>query len=226
MKHLGTQTLATDRLTLRRFTIEDVEPMYYNWASDEAVTKYLTWPAHTDTNVTEEVLKSWIDQYDNKDFYQWAIELNDLEQPIGSIGAVKVDDNIDAVEIGYCIGKEFWNQGYTTEALEEVIRFFTGEVGATRVSARHDVANPLSGKVMEKAGMKYEGTCLKADRNNTGIVDISIYAKVIRAAVLEEEPQQEEEGKNTVTNGQVEDGSWRNVITDETIEYVGILAKL
>ncbi|MBQ2283943.1 MAG: Asp-tRNA(Asn)/Glu-tRNA(Gln) amidotransferase subunit GatC [Agathobacter sp.] len=226
MKHLGTQTLATDRLTLRRFTIEDVEPMYYNWASDETVTKYLSWQAHASMEVTEEVVKSWIDQYDNKEVYQWAIELNDLEQPIGSIGAVNVDDNIEAVEIGYCIGKEFWNQGYTTEALEEVIRFFTAEVCAARVWARHDVANPGSGKVMEKAGMKYEGTCLKAGRNNTGIVDISIYAKVISAAVLEEEPVQEEEGKSTVTKVQGEDGIWRNVITDETIEYVGILAKL
>ena len=66
MKHLGTQTLATDRLTYRRFTIEDVEPIYYNWASDETVTKYLSWQAHASMEVTEEVVKSWIDQYDNK----------------------------------------------------------------------------------------------------------------------------------------------------------------
>ena len=34
MRHTGTQTIATERLTLRRFTIEDAENMYYNWASD------------------------------------------------------------------------------------------------------------------------------------------------------------------------------------------------
>ena len=38
MRHTGTQTIATERLTLRRFTIEDAENMYYNWASDPEVT--------------------------------------------------------------------------------------------------------------------------------------------------------------------------------------------
>ena len=46
MRHTGTQTIATERLTLRRFTMEDAENMYYNWACDPEVTKYLTWQPH------------------------------------------------------------------------------------------------------------------------------------------------------------------------------------
>ncbi len=42
MNHIGTREIATERLTLRRFEIEDAENMFYNWANDPEVTKYLT----------------------------------------------------------------------------------------------------------------------------------------------------------------------------------------
>lgn len=148
MNHIGTREIATERLTLRRFEIEDAENMFYNWANDPEVTKYLTWPAHESVDTTETILKEWISKYDEKDFYQWAIELNDLEQPIGTISAIKTDERVESVEIGYCIGKRFWNNGYMTEALTAIIRFFINEVGAGRVWARHDTENPNSGKVM------------------------------------------------------------------------------
>ncbi len=229
MNHLGTRELATARLTLRRFEIEDAENMYYNWASDPEVTRYLTWPAHKSVEITEHVLRDWIGRYEAKDYYLWAIELNELEQPIGSISAVKVDDQTESVEIGYCIGRDFWNKGYTTEALSEVIRFFLAEVGAGRVCARHDSNNPNSGKVMEAAGMEYEGTLRKADYNNQGICDAVVYAK-IRSAALDEADEAETEEENGVgavaTRVMGEDGVMRNVISDETMEYVGILAKL
>ena len=124
MNHIGTIELATERLTLRRFMIEDAESMYYNWASEDEVTRFLTWPTHKSVQDSEMVIDQWIKTYEDKKTYQWAIELNDLEQPIGSISAVKVDDEIDAVEVGYCIGSKYWNKGYATEALAEVIRFF------------------------------------------------------------------------------------------------------
>ena len=228
MNHIGTIELTTERLTLRRFELEDAASAYYNWTSDPEVTKYLTWPTHQSVEQTEQVIKEfWIANYDKKDFYEWAIELNEIEQPIGSISAVRVDDNIDAVEIGYCIGREFWHKGYTSEALKEVMRFFFEEVGDGRVCARHDVNNPNSGKVMQKCGMEYEGTMRRADRNNTGITDVAVYSKVKSAAVLEAEAEEEvPEMSTTVTKVVAEDGTTRNVISDETMEYVGILAKL
>lgn len=227
MNHIGTIELATERLTLRRFMIEDAENMYYNWASEDEVTRFLTWPTHKSVQDSERVIDQWIKSYEDKKTYQWAIELNDLEQPIGSISAVKVDDEIDAVEVGYCIGTKYWNKGYATEALAEVIRFFMNEVGASRVCARHDVANPNSGKVMAACGMDYEGTLRHADKNNSGICDVAIYARVKSAAVLEDEAQEEESVSGaTVTKIVGEDGITRNVISDETMEYVGILAKL
>ncbi len=175
MKHLGTERLETQRLILRRFTLEDAPAMFENWASDPEVTKYLTWPTHASVDISAMVLSDWVSHYDEENYYQWAIVPKDLGQPIGSIAVVHSDDRAGKVEVGYCIGKKWWRQGYVSEAFSEVIRFLLREVGVNRVDARHDPNNPHSGAVMRKCGMTYEGTLRQADRNNQGICDSCIY---------------------------------------------------
>ena len=75
MNHIGTQYIETDRLILRRFELSDAPAMFDNWASDDEVTKFLTWPAHTDVSVTEGILSEWVPQYEDRAFYNWAIVL-------------------------------------------------------------------------------------------------------------------------------------------------------
>ena len=67
MNHCGTQTIETERLVLRRFTLDDADAMYRNWASDSEVTKFLTWPAHGSQEHSREILQSWIPLYQNDD---------------------------------------------------------------------------------------------------------------------------------------------------------------
>ena len=177
MKHCGTQTLETVRLQLRRFTLDDVPAMFRNWASDPEVTKYLTWPPHADAEVTGAVLKDWVSSYPRADFYQWAIVLKENgAEPIGSISAVKLNDDLSVVQIGYCLGRAWWRRGVMSEALQAVMDFFFDRVGANRIESRHDPRNPHSGMVMKRCGMKYEGTLRSSDRNNQGICDASWYA--------------------------------------------------
>ena len=177
MKYCGTQRIETDRLILREFSLDDAEAMFRNWASDPEVVKYLTWPAHANVDVSREVLKDWVSSYMQKDYYQWAIVLKENgNDPIGSMSAVKVNDDIDMVHIGYCMGRDWWHQGIMSEALQAVMDFFFDEVGANRIESRHDPRNPHSGMVMKKCGMKYEGTMRSSDRNNQGICDASWYA--------------------------------------------------
>ena len=177
MRHCGTLRLETNRLVLRKFVIEDAKAMFQNWASDSEVTKYLTWPAHDSVDVSRKVLEDWTAQYANKNFYQWAIALRDREIcPIGSISAVKLDDAVSLVHIGYCIGRPWWHRGITSEALKAVMDFFFDEAEVNRIESRHDPRNPHSGMVMEKCGMTYEGTLRSSDRNNQGICDACWYA--------------------------------------------------
>ena len=177
MVQLGTVTLETPRLILRHFTADDALMMFANWAHDSAVTRYLTWEAHPDVQTTEQVIAGWLAQYGRPDFYHWAIVPKALGQPIGSIGAVRVHTETEQIEAGYCIGRDWWHQGYTSEAFAAVLRFWFLRVGANRVEARHDIGNPNSGGVMRKCGLTCEGTLRQAHRRTDGtLCDTVMYA--------------------------------------------------
>lgn len=171
MEHKGTKRIETKRLILRPFCEEDAEPMFRNWASDPEVTKFLTWPVHADLEVSRQVIQSWVEGNAVPQNYQWAIEWKEIHEPIGSISAVKIDDATQSVTIGYCIGKKWWGQGITPEALQAVIAFFFDEVGANCVNSCHDPRNPNSGRVMKKCGMTCEGVRRAVGINNQGVCD-------------------------------------------------------
>lgn len=71
------------------------------------VTKYLTWPAYTSVDDAEKTFREWLFSYQNSSFYQWAIVPKDLNEPIGSILVVDLDEKTEMVEIGYCIGRKW-----------------------------------------------------------------------------------------------------------------------
>ncbi len=177
MNHVGAQYIETERLVLRRFDLSDAQAMFDNWAGDAEVTKYLTWPTHSDVSVTRKILEEWVPQYSKDDCYRWAIVLKENgPQPIGSIDVCHWRENGDSPEIGYCMGSRWWHQGIMSEALGAVIDFLFDRVGVERIVARHDVNNPHSGGVMRKCGMKFEEIQEKANRNNQGECDCACYA--------------------------------------------------
>ena len=131
MRHAGTQDIETPRLLLRRLLPEDAPQMYANWASDPEVTRYLRWEPHKSPAETRELLAAWALLYPNPDYYQWAMVEKATGQVFGSISLYnslpgepqqKTEwpglDLTDGVwEPGYCIGRKWWNKGFTTEAL-------------------------------------------------------------------------------------------------------------
>lgn len=192
MNKAGTQNIETPRLLLRRFTMEDAEEMYKNWASDPEVTRFLTWPTHTDVDVTRNVLKDWTSRYADGGYFNWALEHKETGKLIGNISAAQLDEKTEAATIGYCMSKAFWGQGLMPEALKAVMDYLFDVVELNRIAARHDFNNPKSGRVMEKAGMKLEGTLRAAGRNNLGICDI-----VCRAMLRSDREMSTSESQNT-----------------------------
>lgn len=176
MNHLGTVKIETERLILRKFTEGDVQAAFTNWTSNESVTEFLRWPTHSSIEVTRDVLNRWIKSYVNKNFYQWAIVLRELGEPIGTISVVDQNEKLDIVHIGYCIGSKWWNKGITSEAFAGIIPFLFEKVKVNRIESQHDPNNSNSGRVMLKCGMKYEGTLRQADFSNKGIVDAAMYS--------------------------------------------------
>jgi len=175
MNHKGTVVIETERLILRPFMDEDAQAAFNNWESDERVTEFLRWPTYYDVEDTKRIIREWVQQYANPAYYQWAIVLKSINEPIGSISVVDQDEKTDKVHIGYCIGSKWWHKGITSEAFSAVIPFFFNEVNVNRIESQHDPNNPNSGEVMKKCGLKYEGTLRQADWSNRGIVDACMY---------------------------------------------------
>ena len=174
LTHQGTQPISTKRLLLRRYTVEDAEAMYQNWASDPTVTRFLTWEPHASLDVTRALLADWCAAYARPDNYNWVIELDGT--PIGNISVVRHSDRDECAELGYCMGTAWWGKGLMTEAAGAVIDFLFSQAGFHRVSIRHAVENPGSGRVARKCGMRFEGISRESFRANDGaFLDIACY---------------------------------------------------
>lgn len=177
MTQIGTRYIETDRLILRRFERPDALAMFENWANDGEVTRFLTWPAHTDVSVTEGILSEWVPQYEDPAYYNWAIVLKENgPQPVGNISVVRWEQEGQVPIVGYCLGRRWWHQGIMTEALGAVISFLFEQVDVGRVETYHDPNNPHSGGVMRKCGMAFQGIREKSDRNNQGVCDAAHYS--------------------------------------------------
>ncbi len=178
MNHKGTVVLETKRLILRRYSLDDTDDMFNNWATNENVTKFLPWTPYTSKEDLQAYISMCIESYEKPSTYNWIIEFKENRQAIGSISVTNVNEDIDEAEVGYCLGEDYWHKGIMTEAFSRVIEFLFDEVNVNKVSASHDVNNPNSGKVMKKCGLIYEGTKKQGARNNTGLCDDAIYGLV------------------------------------------------
>ena len=165
MTHRGTVTLTTPRLLLRRFVPEDAIPMYETWAHDRQVTRCLRWEPHRSWTVTAALLRDWIALYERPTAYQWAVCLREGGTLIGSISIIPSEpDDAWAADVppgphwepGYAFGRAYWGHGYATEALCAVRDFWFSQVDGAFLTCCHDVRNPASGRVMQKAGFVYD----------------------------------------------------------------------
>ena len=153
----STKKIITDRLILRKIELKDYKEIFKVWTSDLEVTKYVTWEAHKNDDETKKLVEYWIKDYENKFTYRWLVIEKKANKIMGMIDVIHKDLQYKTLEIGYCFGSKFWGKGYATESLKAVIEFLHNE-GFPVIYAQHFVSNPASGKVMSKAGMKYEAT--------------------------------------------------------------------
>lgn len=155
-KNSGTNLIETDRLLLRKFKINDVNDMF-EWLGDEDVVKEFTFPVHEDISTTQKILEKWIRSYEVKDYFNWAITLKDSGKVIGNLAAIQINREHDRCEIYYALNRKYWGQGLMTESVKSIVEYLLISAGMNRVEAKCDTLNPASGKVLEKAGMIYEG---------------------------------------------------------------------
>lgn len=177
INHKGTKILESYNFILRPFTFNDAIDMYYNWASDRDVTKFLTWEEHYDIIKTKKVINCWENSYVNSDYYNWAIEEKQSNNVIGSINLMNIDNINENCEMGFCIGRKFWNKGIMTEVVNVILNFAFAEVRFKRITARRHIDNIASGMLLKKCNFVYEGTLRKVLKDKRGtLIDCKYYS--------------------------------------------------
>ncbi len=148
------RVVTTERLTLRAPEVTDAPAIFTGYATDPEVARYLTWRPSTSLEQTvqfnQERLRDWREGRD----YAWSIVRLDDNRLIGMISLRPRDGG---AETGYVLARPEWGKGYMTEALRAVIATCFAATNIHRIAAVCDVENPASARVMEKAGMTFEG---------------------------------------------------------------------
>jgi RimJ/RimL family protein N-acetyltransferase len=161
--------IATERLLLRPFTPDDA-PAVQRLVSAYEIAKNTLLIPHP---YPEGAAAEWISRLGtNPNNHVFAITLSG--EVVGAIGLEIVPEH-DRGEIGYWIGLPYWGRGYMTEAVRGVIGWAFHDLRLHRVFAVHFTRNPASGRVMQKAGMRHEGTLRGHDKKWGEHLDVELY---------------------------------------------------
>ena len=145
--------IETDRLLVRKFT-EDDAPLLYDLNLDPEVIRYTHDPL-TDVEEARKVLEEVIlPQYILYDHGRWAVHLRSGLEFIGWCG-LKYLTETNEVDLGYRFKKNFWGNGYATEAARACVKYGFATLNLQRIVGRALPANLASIKVLEKCGMEY-----------------------------------------------------------------------
>lgn len=147
--------IETERLLLRCAELEDAPAIFDSYTSKPHIPKFMSWTAHTNVDQTKQFLKCCIEGWSEKSNFEYVIELKG--QSSGPIGMIGMHPLKHSVGFGYVIAEACWNRGITSEALSELVDWSLKQEPVYRAQAFCDVENPASARVMEKAGMKFEG---------------------------------------------------------------------
>ena len=149
-------TLETKRLLLRPFAMADAKDVQ-RLAGDRAIADTtLNLPHPYGDGIAEE----WISKHEETLDQEKGVTLAITRKPDGVLlGAISLMDISKGhqAELGYWVGKPYWNQGYCTEAASAVLRYGFSVLGLIRIHASFFTRNPASGRVMQKLGMRHEG---------------------------------------------------------------------
>lgn len=143
--------METERILLRPWQESDAEALF-KYASAPDVGPRAGWPAHKSVEESREIIRTYFHNDTT-----WAIVLKETGEAIGCIGYythetsnIPIGEN--DCEVGYWIGKPYWNRGICTEALKLMLDYCIHEKHFENIWADHFTGNPASGRVMEKCG--------------------------------------------------------------------------
>ena len=171
-------SIETARLILRPFRPTDAQAVQALAGERAIADTTMNIPHPYEDGMAEEWIAGREVAYKEGTAVTLAMVLRDDGSLIGAIG-LTVDRRSNKGELGYWVGKPFWNRGYATEAASALVAFAFEELRLNRIHAKHFARNPSSGRVMEKVGMLVEGTA-RQDMMKWGKYEDSVSYGVLR----------------------------------------------
>lgn len=148
--------LETDRLVLRGFNLNDAGRVQTLAGDRDIAATTSRIPHPYPDGEAERWIVTHPKSFADGSGVSLAITRRDDGLLIGAIG-LEIHLQHQRAEVGYWIGREYWGNGYATEALRAVLDYGFS-LGLQRIWAEHFAHNPASGRVLQKAGMRHEGT--------------------------------------------------------------------
>ena len=170
--------LETERLRLRDFVAGDFDAVHA-YASDPEVVRHMDWGPN-DASETREFLRRVTAQQgeDPRQSWELAIVLRESGELVGGCGLMPRRLPFREWELGFVLRRDQWRCGIMSEAARAVVAFGFGEVGAHRIFARVDPENVGSIRVLERLGMRHEGTRVRDELVRGAWRDTHIYARL------------------------------------------------
>ncbi|MEL6190990.1 MAG: GNAT family N-acetyltransferase [Bacteroidota bacterium] len=150
-------TLYTDRLILRKMTVDDI-PSLLKHVNNRVITdEILNFPyPYQEPQAVFRI--SYVHQgFKKKERFVFAITTKEQKELIGEI-SLHLNQVHNQSEVGYWVGESFWKQGIATEAVGRILQFGFAELGVTQIFATHRNQNIASAKVLLKNGMRKGST--------------------------------------------------------------------
>ena len=147
--------ILTDRLRLRPFTLDDLEPLHDIWADPEVGR----WVGGTHTLLSESIseLDGHLRHQAQHGYAFWAVEEGATGRVVGEVGLQLLEGRGPGVEIGWCFTRDTWGTGYATEAARAWLDAGFDRLGLSRILAVVLPENAASRRVCEKLGMREDG---------------------------------------------------------------------
>ncbi len=183
-------TIKTTRLLLRPLEMSDA-PDIQRLAGDKDVASTTLNIEHPyEDGMAEKWITSCQKMADSGELINFAITLQTDGNFLGAIG-IHFQETEGHAEIGYWVGKPYWNRGYASEAAKAVVEYGFTELSLDRIYAAHFTRNPASGRVLKNAGMLYEGSQLGPTIKWGNMEQLELYG-VSRKQLLESQSTQKQ----------------------------------
>ena len=176
-------TIKTERLILRPYTMKDALELQRLIGERDIAATTANIPYPYEDDMAEEWIEKLPERFKKGESVELAIAHRQEGFLIGGIALMNMDKQSELAELGYWIGKPYWRNGYGTEAASAVLRYGFEAVGLNRIHAKYFKRNPASGRIMQKIGMKHEGSLRQHFKKWGKFEDFEIYG-ILRSEYL------------------------------------------